>query len=76
MLLKDHPCAKFSRLVDIISKLGLQKTSVLQHMISVIEPLLDKGIIDYSIVHAALVEYFTIADKVISNNLIRLCEEF
>lgn len=45
-------------------------------MISVIEPLLDKGIIDYSIVHAALVEYFTIADKVISNNLIRLCEEF
>lgn len=50
--------------MDIISKLGLQKSSVLQHMTLTIQPLLEKGIVDYSIVHTALIEYFTIADKV------------
>ena len=33
-------------------------------MISVIQPILEKGILDYSIIHTALLEYFTIADKV------------
>ncbi|KAJ6816518.1 pumilio-like protein 24 [Iris pallida] len=51
------------KLVDVISKLGLQKSSVIQHMTSVIQPILEKGILDYSIIHTALVEYFTIADK-------------
>lgn len=52
-------------MVDIISKLGLQKSSVVQHMTSVIQPLLEKGIVGHSIVHKALVEYFTIVDMVI-----------
>jgi pumilio homology domain family member 6 len=56
-----------SRLLDIIAKLGLQKASVLQHMTQVIQPLLEKGIVEYSIVHhTAILEYLTIADKVIS----------
>lgn len=58
---------KFSlcaRLVDVISKLGLQKASVLRHMASVIQPILEKGIVDHSIIHRLLMEYFSIADKV------------
>ncbi|KAJ0980625.1 hypothetical protein J5N97_008880 [Dioscorea zingiberensis] len=70
-LFKDLTRTNASRLVDVISKLGLQKTSVLQHMSSVIEPLLDKGILDYSIVHTALVEYFTIADKTSAADVIQ-----
>ncbi|XP_008810199.2 pumilio homolog 24 [Phoenix dactylifera] len=62
-LFKDLTLTNSGRLVDIISKLGLQKSSVLQHMTTVIQPLLEKGIVDYSIIHTALVEYFTIADR-------------
>lgn len=52
------------RLVDIISKLDIQKASVSRHMTSVIQPILEKGIVDHSIIHRVLVEYFTVADKV------------
>ncbi|WOL11133.1 hypothetical protein Cni_G19894 [Canna indica] len=62
-LFKDLTLTNSGRLVDVISKLGLQKSSVLLHMSSVIQPLLEKGIINLSIVHKALVEFFTIADK-------------
>ncbi|URD72028.1 Pumilio [Musa troglodytarum] len=62
-LFKDLTLTNSGRLVDIISKLGLQKSSVLQHMMSVIQPLLEKGIVDHSIIHKALMEFFTIADK-------------
>ncbi|XP_065043375.1 pumilio homolog 24-like isoform X2 [Musa acuminata AAA Group] len=62
-LFKDLTLTNSGRLVDIISKLGLQKSSVLQHMMSVIQPLLEKGIVDYSIIHKVLMEFFTIADK-------------
>ena len=55
----------FFRLVDIISKLGLKKLSVLRHMTSVLQPILEKGIVDHSIIHKALVEYLSIADKVL-----------
>jgi pumilio homology domain family member 6 len=51
-------------LLDTISKLGLQKSSVLQHMTIVIQAILEKGIVEYSIVHTVILEYFTIADKV------------
>jgi pumilio homology domain family member 6 len=57
-----------TRLLDIIANLGLQKASVLQHMTQVIQPLLEKGIVEYSIVHTAILEYLTIADKVISTS--------
>lgn len=47
-----------------MSKLGLQKGSVSRHMSSVIQPILEKGIVDHSILHRVLLEYFSIADKV------------
>ncbi|GAB4850843.1 Pumilio 24 [Ancistrocladus abbreviatus] len=62
-LFKDLTAMNESRLVDIISKLGLQKSSVLRHMTLALQPILEKGIVDHSIIHKALVEYFSIADK-------------
>ncbi|KAL3641908.1 Pumilio 24 [Castilleja foliolosa] len=60
-LFKDLVTGKESRLEDVISKLQLQKSSVLRHMTSVLQPILEKGILDHSIVHKALMEYFSIA---------------
>ncbi|KAH0651384.1 hypothetical protein KY285_031509 [Solanum tuberosum] len=42
----------------------LQKGSVIRHMTSVLQPIMEKGILDHSIIHWALVEHLTIADKV------------
>ncbi|KAI3516283.1 hypothetical protein L1887_15195 [Cichorium endivia] len=63
-LFKDLVSLKEHRLVNIISKLNLQKGAVLRHMASVFQPILEKGMVDHSILHTALVEYFTIADKI------------
>ena len=52
-------------MLETISKLGLQKSSVLQYMTIEIQKILEKGTVEYSIVHTAILEYFTIADKVI-----------
>ncbi|GMH18880.1 hypothetical protein Nepgr_020721 [Nepenthes gracilis] len=62
-LFKDLATMNESRLVDIISKLGLQKSSALRHMTLVLQPILEKGIVDHSIIHKALIEYFSIADQ-------------
>lgn len=62
-LFRDYPSTKESRLIDLISKLKLEKASVLEHMNSTIQPLLEKGIVDHSIIHKALIEYLSIADK-------------
>ncbi|XP_057806060.1 pumilio homolog 24 [Salvia miltiorrhiza] len=62
-LFKDLVTMKENRLEDIISKLQLQKSSVARHMTSVLQPILEKGILDHSIVHRALLEYLAIADK-------------
>ncbi|GLT45729.1 hypothetical protein SLA2020_195390 [Shorea laevis] len=62
-LFKDLTSTKESRLEDVISKLGLQKGSVLRHMSSVIQPILEKGIVDHSIIHRLLIEYLSMADK-------------
>ncbi|XVE65574.1 hypothetical protein DITRI_Ditri08aG0010700 [Diplodiscus trichospermus] len=62
-LFKDLASIKESRLIDVISKLGLQKSSVLRHMSSVIQPILEKGIVDHSMIHRVLIEYLSIADK-------------
>lgn len=62
-LFKDLISAKEARLVDVISNLQLQKGSVIRHMTSVVQPILEKGILDHSIIHRALVEYLTIADQ-------------
>ncbi|CAJ1940948.1 unnamed protein product [Sphenostylis stenocarpa] len=62
-LFKDLVSLKESRLLDVMSKLKLQKGSVLRHMTSVIQPILEKGIVDHSILHRVLLEFFSIADK-------------
>ncbi|KAG2721386.1 hypothetical protein I3760_02G079700 [Carya illinoinensis] len=62
-LFQDLVSMKERRLVEVISKLGLQKSSVLRHMTSVIQPILEKGIVDHSIIHRMLIEYFSIADQ-------------
>ncbi|KAE8690446.1 hypothetical protein F3Y22_tig00110895pilonHSYRG00451 [Hibiscus syriacus] len=62
-LFKGLASIKESRLIDVISKLGLQKSSVLRHMSSVIQPIIEKGIVDHSIIHRVLVEYLNIADQ-------------
>ncbi|CAI0626734.1 unnamed protein product [Linum tenue] len=62
-LFKDLSLIKESRLVDVIAKLNLQINSVLRHMTSVIQPILEKGIVDHSIIHRVLMEYLSIADK-------------
>lgn len=62
-LFKDLISSKEARLVDVISNLQLQKGSVIRHMTSVLQPILEKGILDHSIIHRALVEYLTIADQ-------------
>ncbi|XP_026435919.1 pumilio homolog 24-like [Papaver somniferum] len=70
-LFKDLVSTKESRLVDIIPKLGLQKASVQRHMASVIQPILEKGIVDHSIIHSALLEYFSVADKTSAADVIQ-----
>ncbi|KAF3456285.1 hypothetical protein FNV43_RR00935 [Rhamnella rubrinervis] len=62
-LFKDLVSMKESRLTDIISKLDLQRGSVIRHMNSMIQPILEKGIVDHSIIHRVLIEFFSIADK-------------
>lgn len=70
-LFKDLVSTNESRLVDIIPKLGLQKASVQRHMASVIQPILEKGIVDHSIIHSALLEYFSVADKTSAADVIQ-----
>ncbi|CAK7333281.1 unnamed protein product [Dovyalis caffra] len=62
-LFKDLASMKESRLLDVILKLNLQKGSVLRYMASVIQPILEKGIVDHTIIHKVLIEYLSIADK-------------
>ncbi|KAF7075948.1 hypothetical protein CFC21_080674 [Triticum aestivum] len=70
-LFKDLTEQKSCSLLETISKLGLQKSSVLQYMTTVIQPLLEKGIVEYSIVHTVILEYLTIADKTSASDVIR-----
>ncbi|XP_043708834.1 pumilio homolog 24 isoform X2 [Telopea speciosissima] len=70
-LFKDLVSTKESRLIDLISKLGLQKASVIRHMTSLVQPILEKGIVDHSIIHRSLVEYFSIADKSSATDVIQ-----
>ncbi|GFP85284.1 pumilio homolog 24 [Phtheirospermum japonicum] len=68
---KDLVIGKENRLEDVISKLQLQKSSVLRHMTSVLQPILEKGILDHSIVHKALMEYFSIAAQSSASDFIQ-----
>ncbi|KAL8026096.1 hypothetical protein ABFX02_14G006400 [Erythranthe guttata] len=70
-LFQDLVIAKDDRLEDVISKLQLSKSSVSRHMSSVLQPIMEKGILDHSIVHRALYEYLTIADKTSAADVIQ-----
>lgn len=70
-LFKDLVLMKEGRLVDVISKLGLQKSSVLKHMTSVIQPILEKGIVDHSILHRVLIEYLSVAEEFSATDVIK-----
>ncbi|KAG9130829.1 hypothetical protein Leryth_016973 [Lithospermum erythrorhizon] len=62
-LFKDLVSINENRLVDVITKLQLKRTSVLRHMNSVLQPIMEKGIVDHSITHKALMEYLSIAGQ-------------
>ncbi|AQK76078.1 Leukotriene A-4 hydrolase-like protein [Zea mays] len=47
-----------------------QISSVLLHMTIVIDKILEKGTVEYLIVHTAILEYFTIADKTSASDAI------
>lgn len=52
------------RLVDLLSgEHPSKKSAVLEHMTLALQPILEKGIVDHSIVHRALLEYMCIANK-------------
>ncbi|OEL15665.1 Pumilio-like protein 24 [Dichanthelium oligosanthes] len=70
-LFKDLTVQSSCSLLETISKLGLQKSSVLQYMTIVLQKILEKGTVEYSIVHTAILEYFTIADKTSALDVIR-----
>ncbi|CAN6308609.1 unnamed protein product [Urochloa humidicola] len=70
-LFKDLTAQSSYSVLETISKLGLQKSSVLQYMTIEIQKILEKGTVEYSIVHTAILEYFTIADKSSASDVIR-----
>ncbi|CAM0877625.1 unnamed protein product [Alopecurus aequalis] len=70
-LFKGLTDQKSYSLLETISKLGLQKSSVRQYMTTVIQPILEKGLVEYSIVHTVILEYLTIADKTSASDVIR-----
>ncbi|VVA97915.1 unnamed protein product [Arabis nemorensis] len=62
-LFKGMTTTTETRVVDIIAKLQLQKGGVMRRMTSIVQPILEKGIVDHTITHKLLIEYLTIADK-------------
>lgn len=53
------------RLVDLLAhEPSTKRRSVLEHMTASLQPILEKGIIDHSIIHRALIEYLSITGKV------------
>uniref|UniRef100_A0A0C9S2K7 TSA: Wollemia nobilis Ref_Wollemi_Transcript_18990_2729 transcribed RNA sequence n=1 Tax=Wollemia nobilis TaxID=56998 RepID=A0A0C9S2K7_9CONI len=52
------------RVLDLLSgELPSKRSSILEHMTLALQPIIEKGIVDHSIVHRALGEYLSIADK-------------
>ncbi|EOA30085.1 hypothetical protein CARUB_v10013191mg [Capsella rubella] len=71
-LFKGLTSATEKSVVDIIAKLGLQKGAVNRHMTKIIQPILEKGIVDHTITHKLLIEYLTIADKTSAADVLQL----
>ena len=47
------------------SEPAAKKRSVLEHITLALQPILEKGIVDHSIIHRALVEYLSVSKKVL-----------
>lgn len=71
-LFKGLTTSNEKTVVDIIAKLGLQKGAVNRHMTAIIQPILEKGIVDHTITHKLLIEYLTIADKTSAADVLQL----
>lgn len=60
------------RLVDLLEhEPSTKRRSVLEHMTTSLQPILEKGIVDHSIIHRALIEYFSIAGKAMTMDVLQ-----
>ncbi|KAH7431322.1 hypothetical protein KP509_08G042900 [Ceratopteris richardii] len=67
-LVSKTPC----RLVDLLAQEPPSKRrSVLEYMTSSLQPILEKGILDHSIIHRVLTEYLSIAGKSMAADLLQ-----
>ncbi|KAI5084053.1 hypothetical protein GOP47_0000222 [Adiantum capillus-veneris] len=67
-LVSNTPC----RLVDMLAEEpGMKRRNVLEHMTSSLQPMLEKGIVDHSIIHRALIEYLSIAGKAMATDVLQ-----
>ncbi len=58
-------CCWFHRVVDLLAtEPAAKRRAVLEHMTLALQPILEKGIVDHSIIHRAIVEYLSISKKV------------
>lgn len=52
-------------LVDYLAtEPGAKRRAVLEHITLALQPILEKGIIDHTIIHRAIVEYLSVSTKV------------
>ncbi|MCO5606418.1 hypothetical protein L7F22_060606 [Adiantum nelumboides] len=67
-IVSNTPC----RLVDLLAQEpATKRRSVLEHMAGSLQPILEKGIVDHSIVHRALIEYLSIAGKAMATDILQ-----
>lgn len=48
------------------SESAAKKRAVLEHMTLALQPILEKGIVDHTIIHRAIVEYLSVSKKVLN----------
>lgn len=70
-LFKGVLLAGTGRVVDLINAEPTKKNAILQHMTLSLQPILEKGIVDHSIVHRAILEYFSIASPSLMDDVIQ-----
>lgn len=60
------------RLVDLLEhEPSTKRRIVLEHMTAALQPILEKGIVDHSIVHRALIEYLSITGKTMTMDVLQ-----
>jgi hypothetical protein len=63
-LFKGMITAGKGRVVDLLAtEPAAKRRAVLEHMTLALQPILEKGIVDHSIIHRAIVEYLSISKK-------------